>query len=255
MTRSDCFIVVLCIVLIGGCAASREAAEASGRVDYDPIEPFNRTIYGINDTIDRYTLKPLARGYRNVVPSPVRRSVGNFSDNLLTPRSALNGFLQGSPEKGLSDLSRFVLNTVFGIGGLFDVASYAGLEEYNETFSQTLAVWGLPEGPYVYLPIFGPNSLLDALALPVDFYSDPLAYYDDDTARQWIYFVRTVDLRARLLAAEALIEDSPDPYITVRESYLQNRAFQIHDGDPPVEEDEFLNEFLNEAYEEYEEEE
>ena len=247
MTRSGYLIVALSAALIGGCATSREAAEASGRVDYDPIEPFNRTMYGVNDTIDRYTLRPLAKGYRNVVPSPVRRSIGNFSDNLLTPRSALNGFLQGRPDKGLSDISRFVMNTVFGIGGLFDVASYAGLEEYDETFSQTLAVWGVPEGPYVFLPIFGPNSLLDALTLPIDSYSEPLAYYDDDTARQWFYIVRAINLRARLLAAEGILDDSPDPYITVREAYLQNRAFQIHDGDPPVEEDEFLNEFLEES--------
>ena len=248
MRLSTIALLLVVSSALSGCAASREAAEASGRVDYDPFEPLNRTIFDINYAVDRATLRPVAQGYKAVVPSPVRRGIGNFSDNLLTPRSAVNSFLQGKVENGLEDTARFIMNTVFGIGGLFDVATAAGIDENNETFSQTMAVWGVPEGPYVYLPFLGPNSMLDAVTLPVDFISDPLWHYDDDTARRWIYAVRIVDLRARFLTAETLLEDSTDPYLTVRESYLQNRQFQIFDGDPPVEEDEFLNEFLDEEY-------
>jgi len=242
------FVALLAVCVLAGCAASREAADTSGRVDYDPFEPFNRTVYDINKLVDDVTLKPVARGYQNILPAPVRRSVSNFSSNLTTPRSALNGFLQGKPANGISDITRFILNTTIGIGGLFDVATSAGLEEYDETFSQTLAVWGVPEGPYVYLPVFGPNSMLDAVTLPIDIMSDPLMYYDDRQTRFWLNALRVVDLRARVLTAEGFLEDSTDPYLSIREAYLQNRAYQVHDGDPPVEEDEFLNEFLDEEY-------
>lgn len=212
------------------------------RVAHDPLEPLNRGIYEFNDITDRVLLKPVARGYKKIVPSFMRRGVTNFSDNLATPGSALNNFLQGKPARGFDDLARFLFNSTIGIGGLIDVASSGGLEEYNEDFGQTLAVWGVPNGPYIVMPFRGPSTLRDAFAMPVDIWTDPLYHYDDSSVRDKVYVLRIINLRSRLLTAESLIEDSRDPYITIRESYLQNRNYVIHDGDPPVDED-FYDDF------------
>ena len=233
------------LLSIAACATNNEIEGERVRSESDPWEPMNRGSYRFSDAVDRMTLKPIARGYRKVVPQFARRGVTNFSKNLFTPRSALNNFLQGKGKAGFSDIARFVMNSTIGIGGLFDVASAAGFEEYGENLAQTLAVWGLPDGPYVYIPLIGPRTLLDAVALPVDLLSDPLAHYDDTSVRDKVYVLRAIDLRARLLTAEKLVEDSQDPYITIRESYLQNRLYEVHDGDPP-EDDDFYDEFLDE---------
>jgi phospholipid-binding lipoprotein MlaA len=206
----------------------------------------NRGLYGLNEGIDKISFKPLAKGYVKIFPAPVRRSVTNFSRNLQTPGSAINNFLQGKPANGISELARFFVNSTVGIGGLFDVASRSGVEAKSEDFGQTAAVWGIPSGPYVMLPIFGPRTVRDALTLPLDIAADPLRYYDDDTVRISLWLLRAIDVRARLLPLEGMMEDSPDPYVAVRESYLQNRVFEIYDGDPPVEDDEFFDEFLEE---------
>ncbi len=233
------------LLSIAACATNNEIEGERVRSESDPWEPMNRGSYRFSDVVDRMTLKPIAKGYRKVVPQFARRGVTNFSKNLFTPRSALNNFLQGKGKAGFSDIARFVMNSTIGIGGLFDVASAAGFEEYGENLAQTLAVWGLPDGPYVYIPLIGPRTLLDAVALPVDLLSDPLAHYDDTSVRDKVYVLRAIDLRARLLTAEKLVEDSQDPYITIRESYLQNRLYKVHDGDPP-EDDDFYDEFLDE---------
>ena len=233
-------------MLMGGCATTGTSKQEVVRAEYDPMEPLNRGMYVVHDTLDRFTLRPIAIGYRAVVPSFARRGVTNFSQNLITPRSMINNFLQGKPGPGFSDLGRFIINTTLGIGGLIDVATAQGMPVYDEDFGQTLAVWGLPEGPFLFIPILGPNTLLDAVSIPVDLLSDPLIHYDNSSVRDKLYILRAIDLRARLLTAEALLEDSKDPYLTLRESYLQNRRFQIHDGDPPStkEEDDLFDEFF-----------
>ena len=239
-----------CASQAGNETATDESASAEEpvRAEYDPWEPMNRGLYTFNDTVDRYTLRPIAKGYKAVIPSFARRGVTNFSQNLLTPRSAINNFLQGKPGPGLSDIGRFVINTIFGIGGLFDVATVSGLEVYDETFGQTFAVWGLPEGPFIFIPVLGPNTLLDAVATPFDILSDPLIHYNNSSVRDKLYILRAIDLRARLLTAETLLEDSKDPYLTIRESYLQNRRFRVHDGNPPTseEDDDLFEEFFDE---------
>ncbi len=128
------------------------------------------------------------------------------------------------------------------------MATAEGIPEYDEDFGQTLAVWGIPEGPYLFIPIFGPNTLLDAVSIPVDVYSDLLIHYDNSSVRDKLYILRAIDVRMRLLAADALLEGSKDPYLTVRESYLQNRRFQVYDGNPPTteEEDDLFEEFFEE---------
>jgi phospholipid-binding lipoprotein MlaA len=245
-------LLPLVALVAAGCASNSPAdadnPETAVRAEYDPMESLNRSMYAINDAFDRATLKPIARGYKAVVPEFARRGVTNFSRNLFTPRSAVNNFLQGKPGPGFSELGRFIVNSTLGIGGLIDVASAQGMPEYDEDFGQTLAVWGLPEGPYVFIPILGPNTLLDAVSTPVDILSDPLIHYDNSSVRDKVYGLRVIDLRMRLLTAEALLEDSKDPYLTVRESYLQNRRFQVYDGNPPStdEEEDLFDEFFEE---------
>lgn len=243
-------MILVLTALLAACASSPPGStdEAPERAEYDPFEPLNRSLYAFNDVVDRVTLKPIARGYKAVVPEFARRGVTNFSRNLFTPRSAVNNFLQGKPGPGFIDLGRFIINSTIGIGGLFDVATAQGIPEYDEDFGQTLAVWGIPEGPYLFIPILGPNTLLDALSTPVDIASDPLYHYDNSSVRDKLYVLRVIDLRMRLLTAETLLEDSKDPYLTLRESYLQNRRFQVYDGDPPStdEEEDLFEEFFEE---------
>jgi phospholipid-binding lipoprotein MlaA len=231
-------LLLAATLALGACAAS----ENSTRTETDPWEPLNRGLYRFNDGIDRFLLRPIAGGYRKITPSFIRHGVSNFSDNLTTPRSAVNNFLQGKPKRGLSDVTRFLFNSTIGIVGLFDIASRGGLEVYNEDFGQTLAVWGVPDGPFVFLPLMGPRTLRDAVALPIDILSDPLIHYDNASVRDKLYILRVIDLRSRLFVAERFLEDSKDKYLTIRESYLQNRRYQIYDGDPP-DEDDFYDDF------------
>jgi phospholipid-binding lipoprotein MlaA len=244
------WVLVALTASLAGCATAPSAASdaAPVRAEHDPLEPLNRSLYAINDAVDRVTLKPIARGYKAVVPEFARRGVTNFSRNLFTPRSAVNNFLQGKPGPGFSELGRFIINTTLGIGGLIDVATAQGMPVYDEDFGQTLAVWGVPEGPYLFIPILGPNTLLDAASIPIDIASDPLYHYDNSSVRDKVYVLRVIDLRMRLLTAETLLEDSKDPYLTLRESYLQNRRFQVYDGSPPStdEEEDLFEEFFEE---------
>jgi len=230
-------------LLSAGCAS----VPAGDPVEHDPWEAANRGLYGFNVGLDKISTKPVAKGYAKVIPGPVRRGVTNFSRNLTTPGSAINNFLQGKPASGVSELARFFVNSTIGLGGLFDIASRSGVEARPEDFGQTAAVWGIPPGPFVMLPFFGPRTLRDALTFPLDIAADPLRYYDDDTVRISLWLLRLIDVRARLLPLEGMLKDSADRYVTVRESYLQNRTFEIYDGDPPVEDDdELYDEFLEE---------
>jgi phospholipid-binding lipoprotein MlaA len=242
------FILISLLVVgqLAACATSPGSTEEKPvRSESDPWEPMNRIIYRGNRAFDSVTFKPIAKGYTKLLPTTVRRSITNFSVNLLVPRSAVNNFLQGKVKRGFDDIARFLFNTTIGIGGLFDVASAAGLEQYNENFSQTMAVWGVPEGPYLVLPFLGPQSLLDAVMLPADIRFDPLFHYDNSSVRDKLYLLRVIDLRARLLPAEKFMQESKDPYITLRESYSQVRMNKIYDGNPP-EDEEMLDDFFDE---------
>lgn len=233
-----------CLLLISMLSACASVPDDQ-RTESDPWEPMNRTLYSVNTAFDKVTLKPVAKGYQKVLPRPVRTGVTNFMKNLVTPRSVVNNFLQGKPRHGFTELVRFVLNSTFGIGGLMDIATDTGIEAHREDFGQTLAVWGLPPGPYVMVPLLGPATLRDAVAIPIDIVSSPLYHYDDSSVRDPLYILRAIELRERLLVAEKFLDDSKDRYITVRESFLQLREFAIYDGNPP-EDDEFFDEFFEE---------
>jgi phospholipid-binding lipoprotein MlaA len=186
----------------------------------------------------------VAKGYQAAVPRIIRTGIGNFSANLRTPLNIINQFLQGKGRDGLSETGRFLANSTFGLGGLLDVATDMGLEAKDEDFGETLAVWGIPDGPYVVLPFMGPGTLRDTLAMPLNILADPLYHYENASVRDKLYVVRTIDLRASLFSGERLIEGSADKYLALREAYLQNRRYRIHDGDPP-EDDDFYDEFID----------
>lgn len=222
-------LVVLSLVLcLSACATTAEV---------DPYENFNRKMFEVNRFGDKIIYKPFGKAYKAVIPSFARKGVNNFFDNLTTPRSALNNFLQGKPGHGFNELGRFLFNSTIGIGGLFDIAAKGGMERYDEDFSQTLAVWGVPDGPYLVIPIWGPRTVLSTASIPVDFVTDLQRYIGDTGLRDKLYILRLIDTRSRLLTTEEILNKSQDPYIAFREAYLQNRQFVIHDGNPPVDED------------------
>ncbi len=235
----------LCLLLLTCGCATQPAAPPEQRSAADPWEPLNRHIHGFNQGLDKVTLKPVAKGYEALLPQTVRTGIGNFSQNLRTPLNSINKFLQGKFSDGFSEAGRFLANSTFGILGLVDAASDMGLEQQNEDFGETFAVWGVPDGPYVVVPILGPHTLRDTFLIPLNIMGDLLLYYDNSSVRDKIYLLRLVDVRQRLFAAEDLLEGSTDRYLSIRESYLQNRKFRIHDGNPP-EDDDFYDEFLDE---------
>ena len=240
-------VACLLAVAAAGCASSGSET----RVDYDPLEPLNRKVYRFNRALDKVTLKPLAKGYRRFFPAVVRTGFANVFSNFARPRAAMNNFLQGKPKRGFNEVGRFLFNSTLGIGGIFDVATAAGMDRYDESFSETLAVWGLPEGPYLIVPLIGPHSLLDTVGFSVDYLTD-LNTYLTSGVKDRLYLFRVVDARVRLMTAETLLEKSNDPYITLRESYMQNRAFKVHDGSPPVDEEMYDAEMYEDFFEEAE---
>ncbi len=246
--RLAVFVLAALVCLqFGACATSGTTTDASKpeRSPADPWEPLNRSIHGFNTSVDKVTLKPLAKGYNYVIPSFMRRGVTNFSQNLRSPLNIINHFLQGKIGDGFGQTVRFLFNSTIGLAGLIDVAADSGLEQKKEDFGQTLAVWGVPDGPFVIVPFLGPRTLRDATMIPLNFLADPLLYYDNASVRDKVYLVRLIDIRARLLSAEALTKGAYDPYIRIREAYLQRRKYLIYDGDPP-QDDDFYDEFLEE---------
>lgn len=223
------------VLLLGACASNESGPVTEPNID--PWEPMNRTIHGFNGGLDKIIVKPVAKGYEYVVPSMLRRGVTNFSQNLRSPANALNNLLQGKGGAAMNEIGRFIANSTFGLLGIFDVATATGLDASREDFGQTFAAWGIPDGPYVVVPLLGPRTLRGAFAIPLNFLTDPLTYYDNSSVRSKLWALRLIDVRQRLFAAEELIEDAQDRYIAIRGAYLQNRRFLIYDGNPPDDDD------------------
>ncbi|MCP5286895.1 MAG: VacJ family lipoprotein [Burkholderiaceae bacterium] len=212
-------------------------AQDEERNPADPFEGFNRGVQSFNDGVDDAVLKPVATAYRNVVPQFARTAVGNFFGNLGDGWSALNHLLQGKLEPALNMTLRMAVNSTFGLGGLLDVASEAGLERQSEDFGQTLGVWGVPQGPYLVLPLLGPSTLRDATGRIVDMQPETAPRYTHDEAvRNGALALNVVDTRASLLGATRLLDDiALDRYSFLRDAYLARRLNQVYDGNPPEE--------------------
>lgn len=200
----------------------------------DPYEGFNRAMFAVNETLDRYALRPVAQAYDAGVPVPVRSSVGNFFGNVGEVWVGTNSALQGKGTEAGSSLARFLINSTVGIFGLFDVASEMGIYRGNEDFGQTLAVWGVGDGPFLFFPVIGPRTTRDSFGWAVDTMVDPVGQIDYDATRLGVTAVRVVDIRAGLLPADKVLEQAAlDKYAYVRDAYLQRRQNLIYDGRPP----------------------
>ena len=202
--------------------------------DIDPWESYNRKIHAFNMGFDRVLLRPIARGYDVVMPDAPQRGVRNFFRNLSYPVTFLNLLLQGKFEESANATGRFLVNSTLGLFGFFDVASKGGLAPYDEDFGQTLAVWGWEESRYLVIPFIGPYTVRDFLGRSFYGYFHPISYrireYDDYS----LLVIDLVTLRAELLPFQEQIDNANDPYTLVRDVYLQNREFEIYDGDPPA---------------------
>lgn len=223
-------ILLLTAGLLSGCAtqAPRETAN-------DPFEPVNRAVYAFNSTADKYVLRPVAKGYNAVLPQPVRTSVGNFFDNLKSPVIIVNDFLQGDIGYGIGNTGRLLINSTVGLLGFFDPASRLGFERRENDFGKTFAVWGFAQGPYIVLPIAGPATFRSGIGLAADAAVDPLLQWEDSSERSKMVILWYIQRRAALVGPDEAVYDAYDPYLFVRDAYLQNRRRLIEgatgDGD------------------------
>lgn len=193
----------------------------------DPLEEINRTFFNINEKVDEVALKPIALTYSKM-PDPIKNGITNFFRNLKEIDNTLNQVLQGKPKYAVNDLSRFLINSTLGIGGILDPASSMGLERHDEDFGQTLGLWGVSPGPYLMVPFLGPSSTRDLLSRPISSFLEVTFHMDDSNVRLSLSAIDAIETRERLLEVESLL--SGDKYNFVRDSYSQSREYEIKDG-------------------------
>jgi len=227
--------------VLWGCASTANNSDPEIRAEQkalnDPLEPVNRVIFQVNRGMDTWFLRPAATFYRAMLPPPLQTAIGNFLDNLSSPVVLLNDVLQGNTDRAGNTFARFAINTTIGIGGIFDMATDMGYPDHSEDFGQTLGVWGVGEGPYIMLPIFGPSNPRDTVGLVADYFTDPITNWSINTHRRWINPTRAaaqnIDWRARNMEEiDDLERTSIDYYATVRSLYRQYRKDQIRNGQP-----------------------
>ena len=203
----------------------------------DPFENINRVTFEFNESLDRNFLKPVAQTYSKT-PKPIKKGITNFFNNLEEVETSINQVLQGKPKFALNDLTRFVINSTIGLGGFIDVATKMGLERHEEDFDQTLALWGIPSGPYIMLPALGPSSLRDTLSRPFSSFLSVTFHMTETDVNIALKGIDALETRERLLEIESLIYG--DRYDFVKDSYIQYLNYEIKDGVDV--EDEFLEE-------------
>jgi phospholipid-binding lipoprotein MlaA len=214
---------MLAIAAMAGCAA--------GPNPRDPLEPFNRKVSEFNEGFDAVVLKPVATVYKKATPAIVRTGVSNFFSNIRDLWSFANSALQFKLQDATESLARFQVNTMFGLGGIIDVASELNIERHREDFGQTLGRWGMPPGPYIVLPLLVPSTLRDTMALPVDYRGDLLRQVRPSADRDLLYGLRAVDARANLLRIGGVIDEAAlDKYSFTRDAYLQKRQAEIFEN-------------------------
>ena len=225
------FAALAAAALVAGCATTGSKV--------DPFEPVNRAMFDVHEVVAGNVVRPLAQGYVDVFPEPLRVGVANFYNNIDDFFSGVNGLLQGKLEKAGDDFGRVLVNTLFGLGGIFDPATDLGIERGNEDFGQTFAVWGLPVGPYLFVPLFGPSTVVDASGDLVRILWGPVGSISNVPVRNSLYGLGYVNLRAAALGASGIVDTAAlDRYLFIRNSYLQRRRYLVHDGKPPPEPEE-----------------
>ena len=218
--------VIVATLMLGGCATQGNPK--------DPIEGFNRAVFAINDGIDQAAIKPVAKGYDAVAPTPLKTGISNFFGNIADVFIGVNNLLQGKVKDGLGDEGRVLVNSTIGILGLIDVASDFGLEKHDEDFGQTFGRWGAGPGAYVVVPFWGPRDVRDTAGLVLDVVADPVGGMHNVAARNTLLATRVISDRTALLPAEKVIEEAAlDKYSYIRDGYLQRRRSQVYDGSPP----------------------
>jgi phospholipid-binding lipoprotein MlaA len=226
--RSASLALLAGVLALQGCATVKTADAR------DPWESMNRSVYQFNDVVDTVAIKPAAQLYVKVLPSFVRTGVGNFLGNLGDVWSMTNSALQLKGQATAETFMRINVNTFLGLGGVLDVATEMRLEKRKEDFGQTLGHWGVKPGPYVVLPLLGPSTLRDTLALPLDMRGDASQQFSDEATRNALTVTRVLDIRSGLLQTVDVVKAaSLDPYSFVRDGFLQKRRNDIHDGSPP----------------------
>lgn len=229
MRKAAC--ITLLLLLCSGCAGTQNLHTD---VEKDPWEGFNRKVHELNMNLDRVIARPAAKFYNKVTPTPVKRGLSNFFRNIDYPVTFINQLLQGKLKDSGISTGRFLINSTIGVFGLFDVASKMGIADFDEDFGQTLARWGYTDSRYLVLPLFGPSTVRDGLGQSVYGYAHPVSY----VAREdHFYTPMVLDLlqtRAAFLNQDESLETAYDPYVLVRDAWLQNRDYKIYDGEPPL---------------------
>ena len=217
--------------LLGGCSTQQVTlTDPEG----DPWEAYNRKIHAFNEGFDRAIFRPVAKGYDVIMPDGPQRGVRNFFRNLGYPVTLLNSLMQGKVEHAFTATGRFLMNSTIGLLGFFDVATKVGIPYHDEDFGQTLAVWGWKDSRYLVMPFIGPYTARDLLGRSFYGYFHPVNYMIREHENYWPLAVDLISLRAQLLPLQTDIDAADDPYVLIRDVYLQNRAFDIFDGDPPA---------------------
>ena len=234
-------IIVLQLTLLGGCASQQVTLTDPER---DPWEAYNRKIHSFNMGLDRVILRPVAKGYDIIMPDAPQRGVRNFFKNLAYPVTFINLILQGKFEDSLTATGRFLMNSSVGVLGFVDVATKVDIPKFDEDFGQTLAVWGWKDSRYLVMPLFGPYTARDFIGRGFYGYFHPISYAVREYNNYIPLVVDLITLRAELLPFQAELDAASDPYVLVRDVWLQNREFKIYDGDPPqVDYDALLEEY------------
>jgi phospholipid-binding lipoprotein MlaA len=236
-TLSTLLFIIIAAGALSGCATTGQGPSAKHDVvsNADPLQPMNRDFFTLTDTLDKYFMTPVAKGYVKVTPKLFRTAVTNFFNNLHYLNVALNSFLQGKIDEGLNDSCRFIFNSTIGLGGIADVSTALGFNQHDEDMGQTLAVWGTEQGPYLFLPLTGPNTVRNLPDYASRYFTNPLTYISGGL---WlpISILDIINKRANLLQATNIVNEAAvDKYVFTREAWLQHRRYLIYDGNPPVE--------------------
>ncbi len=219
--------LLLMLTMLTGCALLPHGTQDDVR---DPFERGNRAVFKFNQNLDHAVARPAARAYKKIVPRPIRTGLGNVLSNAAYPRVIISQLLQGKLAETGSDTGRLLVNSIMGIGGLFDVATDMGLDRHDEDFGQVLGKWGMPSGPYLMLPVLGPSSVRDAFGKIPDQLTNATHYIDDSATRYGVTALRLLNDRANLLEGDALLDRAADQYTFVRSAWLQHREYEVRDG-------------------------